>query len=221
MRKSVRLLCGLLGLITVICLCSCGKQLRETTDGVTVSGSDTVFEHASVCYRAKKVGDEVGQLKVGKKGSEMTYTVYSIENLPENEWLVTEEGDVLYARGVHLPTVTEMACCAMRVCVSQTSTVTVLRRVEDPAVIQPLIQAVEGESYETLPSASPTFVYELYFESSAYPQLEYRINYVEYASDVVINDRNLGRYFLYSAFDKLFVPVDGTVHQIMGIPDAD
>lgn len=87
------------------CFAGCGEKLRETGGVIKTQDGQKTYRHASTTYEAVEVGKKVGTLTDTGGGSG---TVYAIEGLSADEWLVTEEGYVLYADGVHLPTLTEM-----------------------------------------------------------------------------------------------------------------
>ena len=106
------------------CFAGCGEKLRETGGVVKTQDGQKTYRHASTTYEAVEVGKKVGTLTDTGGGSG---TVYAIEGLSADEWLVTEEGYVLYADGVHLPTLTEMKPDAVQVCAYRQSICAPLR----------------------------------------------------------------------------------------------
>ncbi len=96
--------------------------------------------------------------------------MYAIEGLSADEWLVTEEGYVLYADGVHLPTLTEMKPDAVQVCAYRQS-IHVLRTVTGADILSDAVRAyTEGENIEYL-GLEAQHSYKLRFTSAAYPAL--------------------------------------------------
>lgn len=216
-RAAALILSLLLLALTVSAASGCGKKMQETSEGVKINGEeDKVFRHASVVYEPVELGQKYGKLQVSKS---MVLKVWSIEGLSPAEWLATEDGDVLYADGVHLPTLAEMKPVSVQVCAYQSS-VHVLRRVSDPALVSSLVTAWETAGDAPYLNRTPLRSFKLRFESDEYPALYYSVLYLEYADDLVSGDVNYGRYFLYSAFDGRFVPVDGALHDIFDFDDG-
>lgn len=216
-RAAALVLSLLLLALTVSAASGCGTKMQETPEGVKIGGEeDKVFHHASVVYEPVEMGQKYGKLQVSKS---MVLKVWSIEGLSPEEWLTTEDGDVLYADGVHLPTLMEMKPVSVQVCAYQTS-VHVLRRVSDPALVSSLVTAWETAESAPYLNRSPLRSFKLRFESEEYPSLYYSVLYLEYGSDLVSGDVNYGRYFLYSAFDDRFVPVDGGLHDVFNFEDV-
>lgn len=217
LSRAALALSVLLLALTVTAASGCGTKLQETPEGVKINGEEEkVFLHASVVYEPVELGQKYGSLQVSES---MKLKVWSIEGLSPAEWLATEDGDVLYAEDVHLPTLTEMSPASVQVCAYQAS-VHVLRRVGDPDVLSSLVTAWETAENAPYLNRTPLRSFKLRFESEAYPSLYYSVLYLEYAEDLVSDGVNYGRYFLYSAFESRFVPVDGALHALFDFGDG-
>lgn len=215
-RRIVSLLLAALLLLPLLSLTGCGRKLTESADGVIDKKNDRKYVHASVAYKPVAMGKSYGKLQVG---SALTYELFTIEGLSPDEWLATEDGDVLYAEGVTLPTLTQMAPGAVLVCSGDTASLHVLRRISDETLVRELCDAVTNGVTEGFPAVSPRLVYTLRFESAAYSALYYEIAYVEYDEPLMLDDRELGKCFLYDAFDRIFVPVSDALHNALGLAD--
>ena len=202
--------------LAALLLTGCGTTLTEGRDGVIDKKNDRTYQHASVAYKPVEMGKEYGKLNIGESFS---LDLYTIEGLSPEEWLATEEGDILYAEGVHLPTLTEMEPQAVIVCTEDT-TVHVLRRISDAGIVTELAEAVvSGTEIVSITSVSqtPSVFYTLRFESKVYDRFYYTVTYVEYEEPIVIDGVDMGRYFLYDGFDRLFVPVSDALRTAMGL----
>jgi hypothetical protein len=72
----------------------------------------------------------------------------------------------------------------------------------------------EGTSLE-YPGTTPQKSYKARFESVDHPGFYYTLTYLEYSSELVVDGRNYGRYFLYNSFDKVFVAIGSDIHDAM------
>ncbi len=192
-------------------LSGCGERLQEAGGVVRTQDGERTYRHASTTYEAVEVGKKIGTLTDTGGGSG---TVYAIEGLSADEWLVTEDGYVLYADGVHLPTLTEMNPEAMQVCAYRQS-IHVLRTVTDADILTDAVRAyTEGTNVEYL-GLEAQHSYKLRFTSAAYPSLYFSLLYIEYGEDMVLDGVNYGRYFLRGVFDGRFVAVGDGLHRLM------
>jgi hypothetical protein len=201
-----------------LCLClfllslsSCGVKLEETGQGAKDNGNGITYTHASVVYEPVEMGSKYGKLKVTDS---MSLELYRIEGLDPEQWLATEDGNVLYADSVSLPTLTDMQPSALQICVDGT-TVHVLRRISDAETVNAMVTAWEEGVSVPYTASTPLKTYKIRFESTLYPSLYYSVTYVEYSSDQVVDEVNYGKYFLYSSFDGIFVPAGDALHLII------
>ncbi len=198
-------------LLVVTWFTGCTSKLKGTADGLIDTRTGLIYQHASVVYKPVETGKKHGTLQVTDNFS---VDVYRIEGLDPDQWLVTEDGDILYAQDVTLPTLTDMAPSAFQICQEDTS-LHILRRVSEGNIVSALVTAYETGSSITYPSTMPVRSYTIRFESQAYPALLYCLTYVEYGSDLEYDGVSCGKYFLYSAFDSRFVPVGEDIHNIV------
>lgn len=203
-------------LVVGIFLTGCGETLRETEGVVKSKDGSKTFQHASTTYEAVETGKKIGKLTYTGDASE---EVYEIEGLSPDEWLVTEDGYVLYADGVHLPSLAEMNPQTVQICAYRQS-VHVLRTVSNAEILSDAVHAyTEGENLEYW-GQEPLRSYKLRFVSNEYPALYFSVLYLEYGEDLVLDDVNYGRYFLRGIFDSRFVKVGDGMHRLMFGDDA-
>lgn len=215
--KLRKYLCLILCAITcVAALSSCGKVTLYEGQGVEngcVNKKDgTVYLHASPVYEAVELLDERGKLKVTDSES---YKLYTIPDMDEIRWLATEDKHILYTEDTKLPSLLEMAPYQVDICVDAT-TIHTVAKITDVIEIASLVADFSANEPVTYPGTTPLRNYRVRFESDLYPGFYYTLTYVEYGSDLIIEDENYGKYFLYSAFDQLFVPVGDEIHRAMG-----
>ncbi len=198
----------------MLCLASCGMTLKESgAEGAVDKSSGTVWKHASTCYEAIELGEKVGKLQVSSKYS---LDLHKITDMDETKWLATQDGDVLYAEGTTLPTLTEMNPTSARICVEDETT-KALGVIQDAEKLSAIMSAYTQDKSLDYPAKIPLRTYRVRFISPDYPGLYYSLTYIEYSADYVSNDVNYGKYFLYDAFDKIFVPVGDEIHTTLGL----
>lgn len=198
----------------MVCLASCGMTLKEAgSSGAIDKDSGVAWKHASTCYEAITLGKKVGKLNVTEK---YTLNLHEIEDMDPSLWLATEEGNVLYTHQATLPTLAEMKPTSMLICV-ENETSRVLGNLQDAQKIDAIISAYTQNESLVYPAISMARTYRVRFVSPDYPGIYYTLTYVEYAEDYVHDEVNYGKYFLYSAFDKVFVPVGDEIHVTLGL----
>ena len=198
----------------MLCLASCGMTLSEIgSSQAQDKESGKIWKHASTCYEAIELGDKVGKLKVTSKES---YELYEVVDMDAEGWLATEEKHILYTEDVTLPTLDRMNPTAMLICV-ENETSRVIHTMQDAEKLSALVTAFTQNQSITYPSTPVERSYRVRFTSPTYPGIYYSLTYIEYASDYTIEDNNYGKYFLYNAFDKIFVPVGDEIHTALGL----
>lgn len=203
-------------LLATLLFSSCGMTLQRSENGY-VDKEGVTWQHASTCYQAVSLGEKLGKLAVADK---TTYEIYEIPDMDASLWMATEEGNVLYADGVTLPTLADMAPASMEVCVENTTTY-VIHTMTDTEALASVISAYT-EHEPVLYLGLPVYkTYRIRFLSPDYPGLYYSLTYVEYAEDYVIEDRNYGKYFLYDRFDQNFVPIGDEIHNALGLGEEE
>lgn len=203
--------------ISLMALTSCGVTIHEGLgegDAMDKS-SGTVWYHASTCYEAVDLEKKLGKLVVGEHDLEL----YKLPDMDPAKWVATEDKNVLYAEGVTLPTLSEMAPETMIVYLDA-ATEQKLKTISNVDTLSSMIKDyTEGESV-LYPSKTPLATYRVRFTSDAYPGIYYVLTYVEYGSDYTVEDANYGKYFLYDRFDQRFVPVGDEIHKALGLGEA-
>lgn len=190
-------------------LVSCGVTLKPGDQGLYDKQNKITYVNASTVYEAVALVQEYGTLKLNSK---VSYKLYTIPGTDPEKILATEEADILHSADVTMPTLIEMMPTLLHVCVDGTTSSSEILLYDDPVGILRLAQAYcNGESVPYL-GTSPLRTYRARFESPNHPGFYYTLTYMEYSSDQVIDGVNHGKYFLYSAFDGRFVPVDSTIH---------
>jgi hypothetical protein len=193
-------------------LCACtGPTIVDSSTGCVDEQSGITYDHASTCYQPVKLGKQHGTLKVGDK---ISYALHEIVGMNPAEWLATEAGDVLYAKGVTLPTLTEMTPVSLRVCM-EAGTIVEVSRLDDAAVVQSVAAQYETGVSVTRPMETAPVRYTVRFCSETYAGLYYTLTYLEYVSAVEENGVSYGHYFLYDRMQGRFVAVDDTIHQLI------
>lgn len=201
--------------LALLMLVSCGVTIHEGIgkgDAMNKS-TDTVWYHASTCYEAVELEKKVGKLVVTDKQS---YELYQLPEMDSEKWLATEDKNILYAEGVALPTLSDMAPSAVYFYLDA-STPQRLYTMEDEALITKIIGDYTTNESVIYPATTPYKTYRVCFKSDDYAGMYYVLTYVEYASDYVADDVNYGKYFLYDRFDQRFVPIGDEIHVALGI----
>lgn len=204
-------------LVTLGCVAGCSDHMEETGGVLKTENGKISFYHASTVYEAVEVGKKIGTLTEIK----ITVDVYAIEGQSTDEWRVTEDGYVLYAEGVQLPTLADMAPTSLEVCTQSSGKR--IRLITDETVIADAVKAyTEGgsEADYALAPLEPLHTYQVRFLSETYDFLRYTVTYIEYSEDVVQDEINYGRYFLRSAFDGTFIPIGDGLHILLFGADA-
>ena len=205
------LIAGLASLLCSVSLVSCtGVKLQSGENGLYDKENDISYSHASPVYEAISLQKEYGKLTVTSKES---YILYTLPGTEPTEMLATEDFNIVYASSLDMPTLVEMAPTVLRVCNDSIE----LKRMEDAAAVATLVKAYSEGASVDYPGTTPQRSYKARFESVDYPGFYYTLTYVEYAEDLIIEDQNYGKCFLYNAFDKRFVPVGNEIHDALGL----
>lgn len=201
---------------SLLCGCSKGPTIVDSSQGCVDKDSGITYVHAPMCYEPVALGEQYGSLKVGDK---ITYALHEIDGMDRARWLSTEVGDVLYAEGTHLPTLTEMKPVRLRICMDGATVVEVLC-MDDAKTVQAVAARYEEGDAVTKPSQSAPVQYTVRFVSEEYPGLYYTLTYLEYASSVEENGVDYGRYFLYDRMSGRLSAVGSAIHNALnGIGD--
>ncbi|MBE6693663.1 MAG: hypothetical protein E7589_02725 [Ruminococcaceae bacterium] len=210
MKKIISLaLC----VVTVVCLmlssCSGGAKLTDKNGSACVDAKNGItYKYASVCYEPVALGDEYGELKVGEK---LTYKLYTVPDMKESEWLATDDKNILYAEGVSLPTLSEMKPRMLRICTTESSGLEICR-IGDGDTVSAIARAFEEGERVAYPLVAAEKKYKVKFDGEVLSGICYSLTYLEYAENIEVDGVSRGRYFLYDAFDRVFVPVGDEIH---------
>jgi hypothetical protein len=213
--KMRKIICALLGVVVLLSLslssCSGGVKLTDKNGGCVDAKSGTRYNYASICYEPISLGDEYGELSVGKL---FTYKLYTVKDMEKSQWLATEENNILYAEGVSLPTLAEMKAHTIGVFTMESSGLEVFR-VGDKKLVESVVKAYEEGEKLTYPMIAAAEKYKVKFYGDTLKGVCYSLTYLEYADDIFEDGVNYGRYFLYDAFDRIFVPIGNEIHDAL------
>lgn len=214
MKRFTKTAAGLLAVLLLgLSLTACKTTLKPTDKGLYDSRHDIVYSHASTVYEATELVKEYGTLKLTDKESYLLYTIPGEDGV---SYLATEDKNIVYATDKSMPTLMEMAPTILHICSDDAITQEV-KRIDDTTDIYTLVYAYTNEESVAYPSTSPAYTYKVRFESTQYPGFYYTLTYLEYAKPIEVDGKAYGRYFLRSAFDNKFVPVDDVIHTALGL----
>ena len=197
-------------LLLSLSLASCKVTLQSGEDGLYDKQNKITYSHASTVYEATALVKEYGKLNVT---SQESYTLYTLPDTDPLTYLATEDLNILYASDVTMPTLVQMAPAILHICNENLE----IRRMEEIKTIVDIVNAfTEGDTIP-YPGTTPLRSYKARFESPQYPGFFYTLTYIEYASDLEIDGVSYGKYFLYNAFDQVFVPVGDEIHKALGL----
>ncbi len=203
-------------LLCATALASCKATLKPGDNGLYDSQHKITYNHASTVYEATALVKEYGKLALTAQES---YALYTIPGMDPTEMLATEDHNIVYAEGVTMPTLLEMAPTVLHICVDSSETIREVHKLDDSVAIASLVHDFTTGKNLSYPAASPLRSYKARFESTQYPGFYYSLTYVEYDEDVEIDGVSYGRYFLRSAFENIFIPVGDEIHKSMGFTD--
>lgn len=211
LKRIFPLICLVLALSA---LTACGVTIHEGVgagDAVDKS-SGVAWYHASTCYEALELEKKMGKLVVGEHDLEL----YKLPDMDPEKWLATEDNNVLYAEGVTLPTLSEMAPTALHFYIDST-TEQKLYTIDKAETLTAIVEDFSTNELVLYPATTPYKTYRVRFVSDEYPGLCYVLTYVEYSTEYVVDDTSYGKYFLYDRFDQKFIPIGQEIHDALGI----
>ena len=212
MRSTVTkiVLLALSLLLLSLSLASCKVTRQPGEDGLYDKQNKVTYSHASTVYEATALVKEYGKLNVTSKES---YTLYTLPDTDPLTYLATEDLNILYASDVTMPTLTQMAPSILHICNESLE----IKRMEELTAILAIVKAFTNGESLPYPGTTPARSYKARFESPSYPGFFYTLTYIEYANDLEIDGVSYGKYFLYNAFDQIFVPVGEEIHKALGL----
>jgi len=215
MKLIKRILPAVCLVLSFLMLSACGLTIHEGIgDGDAMDKSTgTVWYHASTCYEAVELEKKLGKLVVGEHDLEL----YKILDMDPDEWVATEDKNVLYTSDIKLPTLADLKPTELYFYIDG-SAEHKLHTISDSDTLQSIIKAYSENTSTTYDAARPAYkTYRVKFNSSVYKGLYYALTYVEYSTDYVVDDVNYGKYFLYDRFDQKFIPVGDEIHKALKI----
>ena len=197
-------------LLLSLSLASCKVTLQPGENGLYDKQNKVTYSHASTVYEATALVKEYGKLNVTSKES---YTLYTLPDTDPLTYLATEDLNILYASDVTMPTLTQMAPSILHICNESLE----IKRMEELTAILAIVKAFTNGESLPYPGTTPARSYKARFESPQYPGFFYTLTYIEYSNDLEIDGVSYGKYFLYNAFDQIFVPVGEEIHKALGL----
>ncbi len=200
--------------LSLLMLSACGLTIHEGIgegDAMDKS-SGTAWYHASTCYEAVELEKKLGKLVVGERDLEL----YKILDMNPDEWVATEEKNILYTSAVKLPSLSDMKPTELYFYIDG-SAEHKLQTVSDTETLQSIIKAYSENTSIPYPAQAAYKTYRIKFNSTIYKGLYYALTYVEYSTDYIVDDVNHGKYFLYDRFDQKFIPVGDEIHKALKI----
>ncbi len=217
--KSIRILCAALSVL-LLCLSAsaCGTTLKTGENGLYDDKNDVRYLIASTVYEPVGMGEKYGVMKLTDTAS---YQLYLIPDTDPLKMLVTEEGDLLHASSITLPTLSEMDPTAVHICMDTTGDTYTVAELSDKAAIDAIVRSYEERPEIENPGYTPTRKFRVRFASPEHPGFYYSLTYVEFSSDLEIDGTTYGRYFLLNIFEGTFAPVDDTIHELLGEEETE
>ena len=209
-------------IVSVLCLalssCSGSAVLTyEKGKGYIDSKSGGTYVHASTCYRPIALGEEYGEMKIGDS---ITYKVYAVKGMKTEEWLSTEDKDILCKEGTKLPTLTEMKPHTLRICTTEKSGLEI-KRISDSKTVEAIANNYASGERVTYPMIAAAKKYSVKFDGDVLDGICYELTYLEYAEDIEFNGVSVGKYFLYDNYEKIFVPIGNEINLALRGTDAE
>ena len=211
-----------LGLL-LLSLCACMGPTTDEDDSTALPeesvaiDTESMYAKACSCYEPVRKAFECGTVKVGN----LSTTLYEIKGIDPFQWVMTESGTIYYNVATPLPTLTEFGAVALSVSSSKYSSIE-LGRLEDADTVRAIAEQFEsGESIQK-PSSDKSNTPStriVRFESEAYAEIYYRLEYLEYPLPVMSGGVNFGRYFLYDADCDRMVAVDEILYDFLNGTD--
>ena len=209
-----------LACVMLLCLCACGAKIEyNQEDGSYKDKRGNEYLRAPSCYEpVSYLSEEPWGTMVAGIGE---FDLFAVANAEEGDWLTTADGDVLYKKGVTLPTLQEFSADQILIC-REGEIIHAFARVETQAEINEIVSTyLESESVP-YPGRMAEQSLRLRMTSEEYPFLYYRLTYLEYSSDVIVYstdengqeiETNYGKYFIYNRDDGRCVPVGDVLHK--------
>ena len=214
-RKNllVRAVAGVLLTCVLTSFSACGKTpvLTPTGDGGYENNkSDMQYYMADDCYEpASYIKDKVVAQNDG-------VDFFAVEGVGGESWLYSPDfGLMLYAKDQKLPTLEEMHCDAVHICLEDETTIEIYKE-ENINLVNAIVEAYLNGTELIYPMKKAAYSFRVKFASSEYPWLRYGVIFLQYAEDYIVETKNengeivevnYGKNFLYNRSAGYFVAI--------------
>ena len=212
-KALMRIMAGVLLVSTLSSFTACGKTpvLTPTGDGGYENNrSDIEYFMADDCYEpASYIKDKVVAQNDG-------VDFYAVEGVTGESWLYSPDfGLMLYAKDEKLPTLEEMHCDAVHICLEDETTVEIYKE-ENVTLVNAIVEAYLHGTQLIYPMKKAAYSFRVKFASSEYPWLRYGVIFLQYAEDYIVQttdengqtvEVNYGKNFLYNRSAGYFVAI--------------
>ena len=214
-RKNLlaRAVAGVLLTCVLTSFSACGKTpvLTPTGDGGYENNkSDMQYYMADDCYEpASYIKDKVVAQNDG-------VDFFAVEGVDGESWLYSPDfGLMLYAKDQKLPTLEEMHCDAVHICLEDETTIEIYKE-ENINLVNAIVEAYLNGTELIYPMKKAAYSFRVKFASSEYPWLRYGVIFLQYAEDYIVETKNengeivevnYGKNFLYNRSEGYFVAI--------------
>ena len=214
-RKNLlaRAVAGVLLTCVLTSFSACGKTpvLTPTGDGGYENNkSDMQYYMADDCYEpASYIKDKVVAQNDG-------VDFFAVEGVDGESWLYSPDfGLMLYAKDQKLPTLEEMHCDAVHICLEDETTIEIYKE-ENINLANAIVEAYLNGTELIYPMKKAAYSFRVKFASSEYPWLRYGVIFLQYAEDYIVETKNengeivevnYGKNFLYNRSEGYFVAI--------------
>lgn len=214
-RKNLlaRAVAGVLLACVLTSFSACGKTpvLTPTGDGGYENNkSDMQYYMADDCYEpASYIKDKVVAQNDG-------VDFFAVEGVDGESWLYSPDfGLMLYAKDQKLPTLEEMHCDAVHICLEDETTIEIYKE-ENINLVNAIVEAYLNGTELIYPMKKAAYSFRVKFASSEYPWLRYGVIFLQYAEDYIVETKNengeivevnYGKNFLYNRSEGYFVAI--------------
>ena len=211
--QLVRAVAGVLLTCVLTSFSACGKTpvLTPTGDGGYENDkSNMQYFMADDCYEpASYIKDKVVAQNDG-------VDFFAVEGVKEESWLYSPDfGLMLYAKDQKLPTLEEMHCDAVHICLEDETTIEIYKE-ENINLVNAIVDAYLNGTELIYPMKKASYSFRVKFASSEYPWLRYGVIFLQYAEDYIVETKNengeivevnYGKNFLYNRSEGYFVAI--------------
>lgn len=226
-KRSLPLLLSLILCVALFSSCEKkdGKDLKKFTSDVSGAGfvdseNGNVYTPVRGMFEPVSVGKELGVYSDGIADMK----IFSVPNSNGDDWLVTDEGDLLCKSGVKIPEFSDLELTQFEV-MTNTSVSVAEHKIMSSELVSLLAEKLKSGKTISYPAIEAKRTYIIRFSSKNYPMLFYSVKYIEYDEDIMGFDTdengnrvpvNLGRYFLYESAIRRCTVLGAPIEAFMG-----